>query len=104
MWFLWCHNANHWPSELTAIWETAWVTIGFGWNPTGAPQGTPAVLEVRARDVPFLVEDGQVFFRLRFSRTGGRPARIYGEGREASSYRNQGLALGRMFRRDGVAS
>mgnify|MGYP000576721761 CR=1 FL=1 len=30
--------------------------------------GTPAVLEVRAHDVPFLVEDGQAFFRLRFFR------------------------------------
>ena len=71
---------------------------GFGWSPDG-PQGTPAVLEVRARDVPFLVEDGQVFFRLRFSRTAGRPERIYGEGREERSYRGQDLTLGRMFRR-----
>ena len=54
---------------------------GFGWKSSGsAPggvvnDGTPAVLEVRAHDVPFLVEDGQVFFRLRFYRTGGDQAR-----------------------------
>ncbi|MFT5049886.1 MAG: dCTP deaminase [Chlamydiales bacterium] len=72
---------------------------GFGWNASGPSTGTPAVLEVRAHDVPFLVEDGQVFFRLRFSRTTGPPEQIYGQGREAHSYRNQDLTLGRMFRR-----
>ena len=70
---------------------------GFGWGAQDPP-GTPAVLEVRARDVPFLLEDGQVFFRLRFSRTSARPERIYGEGREERSYRGQDLTLGRMFR------
>jgi dCTP deaminase len=70
---------------------------GFGWN-ASKPRGTPAVLEVRAHDVPFLVEDGQVFFRLRFFRTGGPPERLYGEGREAQSYRDQDLTLARCFR------
>ena len=64
----------------------------------GEPGGTPAVLEVRAHDVPFLVEDGQVFCRLRFFRTGGRPVRVYGEGR-ASSYQDQDLTLARCFKR-----
>jgi len=71
---------------------------GFGWRAQGA-QGTPAVLEVRAHDVPFLVEDGQVFFRLRFFRTGERPRRLYGEGREERSYRDQDLTLARCFAR-----
>jgi dCTP deaminase len=70
---------------------------GFGWRAHGTP-GTPAVLEVRAHDVPFLVEDGQVFFRLRFFRTGDRPRRLYGEGREERSYRDQDLTLARCFR------
>ena len=39
---------------------------GFGGHVDGVA-GTPAILEVRPHDVPFLVEDGQVFFRLRFS-------------------------------------
>jgi dCTP deaminase len=70
---------------------------GFGWRARD-PRGTPAVLEVRAHDVPFLVEDGQVFFRLRFFRTGARPRHLYGEGREAGSYRDQDLTLARCFR------
>lgn len=70
---------------------------GFGWSGADS-RGTPAVLEVRAHDVPFLVEDGQVFFRLRFFRCDARPARLYGEGREANSYRDQDLTLARCFR------
>jgi dCTP deaminase len=70
---------------------------GFGWTTDAATRGTPAVLEVRAHDVPFLVEDGQPFCRLRFFRTNGRPDRLYGEGR-AASYRNQDLTLARCFR------
>lgn len=76
---------------------------GFGWEedasgrPTG--HGTPAVLEVRAHDVPFLVEDGQVFFRLKFFRTNGRPEHLYGQGRAGGSYRGQDLTLARAFRR-----
>ena len=75
---------------------------GFGWTedasgkPTGC--GTPAVLEVRAHDVPFLVEDGQVFFRLRYFRTSGRPRRLYAQGRTGGSYVGQDLTLARVFR------
>lgn len=74
---------------------------GFGWREDGrgvSRGGTPAVLEVRAHDVPFLVEDGQVFCRLRFFRTSSRPDRIYGEGR-ANSYHDQDLTLARCFQR-----
>jgi dCTP deaminase len=70
---------------------------GFGWSAAGS-RGTPAVLEVRAHDVPFQVEDGQVFFRLRYFRTSSRPRKLYGEGREANSYRDQDLTLARCFR------
>lgn len=79
---------------------------GFGWQedangqPTG--HGTPAVLEVRAHDVPFLVEDGQIFFRLRFFRTNGRPTSLYGENRKSKSYRHQDLTLARCFRSGGA--
>jgi len=75
---------------------------GFGWRTTPdgrqLPGGTPAVLEVRAHDVPFLVDDGQLFCRLRFFRTSGRPEKLYGEGRP-SSYREQDLTLARCFQR-----
>ena len=76
---------------------------GFGWEedergtPTGC--GTPAVLEVRAHDVPFLVEHGQVFCRLKFFRTNGRPGSLYAQGRPGGSYRDQDLTLSRAFRR-----
>lgn len=76
---------------------------GFGWveDAGGSPigTGTPAVLEVRAHDVPFLVEDGQAFFRLKFFRASSRPKRLYGEAREGASYQGQDLTLARAFRR-----
>jgi dCTP deaminase len=66
---------------------------GFGYGAGG--NGTPAVLEVRAHDVPFLVEEGQPFCRLRFFRTRQRPRKLYGEGRR--SYQGQDLTLARCF-------
>jgi dCTP deaminase len=73
---------------------------GFGWkeDADGKPvsPGTPAVLEVRAHDVPFLIEDGQAMCRLRFHRMSGRPERLYGTG-SAASYRDQDLTLARCF-------
>jgi len=76
---------------------------GFGWqeDEDGRPigTGTPAVLEVRAHDVPFLVEDGQVFFRLKFFRASARPERLYGQDRTGASYQGQDLTLARAFRR-----
>lgn len=72
---------------------------GFGRaRDSDAGAGTPAVLEVRAHDVPFLVEDGQVFFRLRYYRASGRPERVYAEGRSGRSYRHQDLTPARCFR------
>lgn len=69
---------------------------GFGWDEARAG-GTPAVLEVRAHDVPFVVEEGQPFFRLKFFRTTGRPAKLYGQGRAGNSYGRQDLTLARSF-------
>ncbi len=74
---------------------------GFGWRDPDLqdehPQGTPAVLEVRAHDVPFLVEHGQAFCRLAFFRTSGRPELLYSQGRSGSSYQDQDLTLARVF-------
>lgn len=74
---------------------------GFGWreDERGVPidAGTPAVLEVRAHDVPFLVEDGQSFCRLRFFHTSGKPRALYGAGRSGASYQEQDLTLARVF-------
>ncbi len=74
---------------------------GFGWHePTAGPgpRGTPAVLEVRAHDLPFLVEEGQAFFRLRFFHTTAQPEQLYGHGRAGPSYAHQDLTLARAFR------
>ena len=80
---------------------------GFGWEAErpapGALPGTPAVLEVRAHDVPFEIEDGQVLFRLRYFRTSGPPRSLYGRGRRGPSYRGQDLTLARVFRAPAVA-
>jgi dCTP deaminase len=76
---------------------------GFGWSEDAAGRatgnGTPAVLEVRAHDVPFFVEDGQIFFRLRYYRTTARPRTLYGAGRAGgASYQAQDLTLARPLR------
>ena len=54
---------------------------GFG---GGGGDGLPAVLEVRAHDVPFMLEDGQEVARLRYQRLAEPPDRLYG--REAGSH------------------
>lgn len=71
---------------------------GFFDNGFGSTTGTRAVLEVRPHDVPFLVEDGQVFFKLRFFRSLELPQIAYGEGPLGSHYQQQGLRLGKQFR------
>jgi len=75
---------------------------GFGWDEAGTRLGTPAVLEVRAHDVPFVIEDGQTFFRLEFSRTTSACERIYGATGATgatSHYADQGVTLAKQFRR-----
>ncbi len=69
---------------------------GFGCS-SGARQGAKAVLEVRPHDVPFLIEDGQLFCKLCLERTTETPETMYGE-RLASHYQGQALKLGKQFR------
>ena len=54
---------------------------GFG---AAVPSGLPAVLEVRAHDVPFMLEDGQEVARFRYQKLAGPPDRLYG--RDAGSH------------------
>lgn len=68
---------------------------GFGHAAAGGT-GARAVLEVRSRDVPFLIEDGQVVGRLIYERMAALPARLYGAGL-ASNYQAQGLKLSKHF-------
>lgn len=71
---------------------------GFFDNGFGGERGTRAVLEVRPHDVPFLVEDGQVFFKLAFFKTLADPEVVYGDRALSSHYQGQGLKLSKHFR------
>lgn len=70
---------------------------GFGFG-DGSVLGTKVVMEVRAREVPFMVYDGQISFKVGFERLRARPDRVYGVGL-ASSYQHQTLSLSKHFRR-----
>jgi dCTP deaminase len=70
---------------------------GFGYGISDI-KGTRAVLEVRAHEVPFLVEDGQIVGRLHYMRLLSRPEKIYGLN-IGSSYQSQVLALSKQFRK-----
>ena len=69
---------------------------GFGHADAGG-SGARAVLEVRSRDVPFILEDGQIVGRLVYERMAGRPEVLYGAG-AGSNYQAQGLKLSKHFR------
>ena len=71
---------------------------GFGCNRAGA-QGTRAVLEVRAHDVPFMLEDGQPVARLAYEWMAAEPQRLYGDEAAASHFQRQDVALSRQFKR-----
>ena len=71
---------------------------GFGYGEEGDITGTRAVLEVRAHEVPFVINDGQVVGRLEYSYMRAVPNRIYGTS-IGSSYQRQELALSKQFRR-----
>jgi dCTP deaminase len=70
---------------------------GFGYG-DGSVLGTKVVMEVRAREVPFMIYDGQTSFKVGFERLASPPARLYGVG-VPSSYQNQTLTLSKQFRR-----
>jgi dCTP deaminase len=69
---------------------------GFGHAAAGG-EGARAVLEVRSRDVPFILEDGQIVGRLVYERMAERPRVLYGAG-AGSNYQAQGLKLSKHFR------
>ena len=69
---------------------------GFGMAETGG-EGSRAVLEVRAHEVPFLIEHGQIVGRLVYERLIARPDKLYGRA-IGSSYQSQGLALSKHFK------
>jgi dCTP deaminase len=71
---------------------------GFGYGSTGEIPGTRAVLEVRASQMPILLEDDQFVGRLNYYRMAAVPDKVYG-GNIGSSYQQQDLALSKQFKR-----
>ena len=69
---------------------------GFG-HEAGKPPCARGVLEVRSREVPFILEHGQTIGRLVFERLTDPPPEVYGEGM-GSNYQRQGLKLSKLFR------
>jgi dCTP deaminase len=71
---------------------------GFGYGDSGEVKGTNAVLEVRAHEVPILLEDSREIGRLIYHKMADRPAKVYGSG-IGSSYQHQHLALSKQFKK-----
>jgi dCTP deaminase len=69
---------------------------GFGYREVGWPPGSRATLEVRARDVAFVVEHGQRVCKLVFERLLEATQLLYGTG-IGSTYQNQKLTLSKHF-------
>ena len=69
-----------------------------GFGAIGMAVGTPAVLEVRSHEVPFVLENGQPVARLVYEQLLATPDKIYGID-IGSSYQRQGLTLAKQFRR-----
>ena len=69
---------------------------GFGFE-AGKPPSAHAVLEVRSREVPFILEHGQIIGRLIFERLTDPPPEIYGTAL-GSNYQRQGLKLSKHFK------
>lgn len=69
---------------------------GFGHAPAGGA-GSRAVLEVRAHEVPFIIEHGQFVGRLVYEKLTQAPDKLYGTD-VGSNYQAQGLKLSKHFR------
>ena len=69
---------------------------GFGYAGAGG-RGSRAVLEVRSREVPFILEHGQIVGRLIYEQMLARPEKLYGQ-MHRSNYQGQGLKLSKHFR------
>jgi len=69
---------------------------GFGYAGAGGT-GSRAVLEVRSREVPFILEHGQIVGRLVYEKMLAPPDTLYGSG-IGSNYQAQSLKLSKHFR------
>ena len=73
---------------------------GFGYRGSSWPNGSRATLEVRARDVPFMIEHGQRLCRLTFERLHEPAELLYGD-EIGSTYQDQRLTLSKHFTSQG---
>lgn len=69
---------------------------GFGYDPEGGRHGSRAALEVRARDVSFMVEHRQPVCKLGLERMAAPAERLYGAGL-GSNYQGQVTMLSKHF-------
>jgi dCTP deaminase len=69
---------------------------GFGYSANGAARGSRAALEVRARDVSFMVEHRQPVCKLAFERMAEEPDVLYGAD-VGSNYQGQETMLSKHF-------
>ncbi len=97
---------SNWAAEMTqfdpsigefSVHYAGFFDPGFGYGTAGEIKGTKAVLEVRAHEVPILLEDAQVVGRLLYHKMAAIPEKLYGQA-IGSSYQQQGLALSKQFR------
>jgi dCTP deaminase len=72
---------------------------GFGYDPGGMFKGSRAALEVRAHDVPFMIEHGQRVCKLTFEHMIEAPTRLYGQG-IGSNYQRQDETLSKHFMKE----
>ncbi len=102
---------SNWAAEMTqfdpsigefSVHYAGFFDPGFGYGTGGEIKGTKAVLEVRAHEVPILLEDSQVVGRLMYHKMASIPDKLYGQA-IGSSYQQQGLALSKQFRVAGAA-
>jgi dCTP deaminase len=75
---------------------------GFGFDPSGHRSGSRAALEVRARDVPFMVEHRQPICKLAFETMLAVPDRLYGSD-VGSNYQGQETMLSKHFAEQAAA-
>ncbi len=71
---------------------------GFGYFKDGSLNGSRAALEVRAHDVPFMIEHRQRVCKLTFEHMLAAPEKLYGS-QIGSNYQGQEETLGKHFRR-----
>ncbi|MBF0169959.1 MAG: 2'-deoxycytidine 5'-triphosphate deaminase [Nitrospinae bacterium] len=74
---------------------------GFGHGAHGEIRGTKAVLEVRPHDVPFIIEDGQILFKMKYEAMTSAPLIHYGAA-IGSNYHDQELRLSKLFIKTGA--